>query len=100
MIMGLAAFNAMRRRQAEQAAKEAAEAAKSAHEQDEVVNVPEEPNEPEMGQNESDARPLSTDDVEDMEIERIKEFLDQMNIKYAHNTSENKLREKLINAIG
>jgi hypothetical protein len=48
--MGLAAFNAMRRRQAEQ---EAAERAKLAQEQVEDVFVPDEQKEPGEGENEA-----------------------------------------------
>jgi predicted Zn-dependent protease len=92
--MGLAAFNRMRR---EQAAREAAEAAKLEEKEQEVVKVPEEPKEPEMGENEArNDAPIS---VDDMSVEQVKGFLDQMEIKYAHNTSEAKLREKLRNAI-
>ena len=52
------------------------------------------------GENESQEQPLSPDDVEDMEIERVKELLDHFEVKFAHNTGEDKLREKLKNAIG
>lgn len=50
-------------------------------------------------QNESQ-EPLSPDDVDSLEIERVKELLTQMEIKFAHNTGEEKLREKLKDAIG
>jgi hypothetical protein len=63
--MGLAAFNAMRRRQAEQ---EAAERAKLEQEQVEDVFVPDEEKEPENGENESQAD-FSAGACEDMDIE-------------------------------
>jgi hypothetical protein len=38
-------------------------------------------------------------DIETMDIEKVKEFLNQFEVKFAHNTGEDKLREKLKNAI-
>ena len=84
--MGLAAFNRMRR---EQAAREAAAA----------LSVSEEEKEPVEAEIEGVERPLSPDDVEDLEIDKVKELLDQCDIKFAHNTSEKKLRDKLKDAI-
>jgi len=43
-------------------------------------------------------KPINADDIED--IEQVKAMLDELNIKYAHNTGEDKLREKLKDAIG
>lgn len=48
----------------------------------------------------NDKTPLSPDDVDGMEIEKVKELLDQFEVKFARNTGEEKLREKLKNAIG
>lgn len=83
--MGLAAFNRMRREQAE---REAAELAELARKQVDSINVQEEEKEP------------AKDENEGLTIDEVKAELDELGIKYAHNTSEKKLRGKLKEAIG
>ena len=71
--MGLAAFNRMRREQAE---REAVEKAKLEAETVETTPVTEEPT-----------------------IDEVKAMLNDLGVKYSHNTSEAKLREKLKQAL-
>ena len=61
------------------------------------------------GQNEPDndelvddqlGKPISPDDVDKMDLADVKAALDQLEVKFAHNTGEQKLREKLKDAIG
>ena len=67
--MGLAAFNRMRREQAEREAKEAAEA------KNEPLNV------------------------DEMTIDEVKEKLSDLDVKYPPKTGEAKLKERLKDAI-
>ena len=67
--MGLAAFNRMRREQAEREAKEAAEA------KNEPLNV------------------------DEMTTDELKSMLDKLGVKFGPNTGEAKLREKLKGAL-
>lgn len=42
---------------------------------------------------------LTAEDVDEMDIEELRRSLDTLEIKYAHNTGETKLRERLKDAI-
>lgn len=70
----------------------------------EAVNVYAEEENAAQGENEliddELGKPVSPEDVDGMEIEDVKGFLDAAGVKYSHNTGEAKLREKLKNAIG
>lgn len=44
-------------------------------------------------------KPISPDEVDGMEIETVKGLLEEFGVKFAHNTGEPKLREKLKDAI-
>lgn len=97
--------------EAERKAREAAEAEKAAREANTHDNAQTPAGEP--GESQDDEQtPANTqqDDaalklftpemVDTMAIEDVKEMLDAHDIKYAHNTGEEKLRERLKNAIG
>jgi hypothetical protein len=75
--MSATAFQRMRREQAELEAKKKQEELT----QEEETNAAE-------GENES------------LTVKEVKVKLDELGVKYSHNTSEAKLREKLKNAIG
>lgn len=46
------------------------------------------------------AEDLNADAVDALSIEEVKNHLDRLNVPFAHNTGEAKLREKLTDAIG
>lgn len=80
--MGLMAFQRRRRELAAQEVKPL----------EEELNATE-------GEIESQEVQLTPDDVDNLKIDKVKELLDQLDVKYAHNTKEAKLREKLKDAI-
>lgn len=89
--MGAAAFNRRRRILAQQKAEAEAKVLT------ETKNTTESDTEPEnMGQTESQSEPL---DIENMDIDQVRAELDKLGVKYAHNTGEAKLKERLTNAI-
>lgn len=80
------------------------QAAEAAEAKTEVTNTngPTEPENPGAGQNEppnEDPKVLTDDAIDAMEIDELKAELEKLEITFAHNTGEAKLREKLKDAI-
>lgn len=109
MAVNVTGFQRMRRLAAEKAAKKAEKEFEQEYGhnpgdsedlEQKGLNTKEQSENAAAGENKQEnERQIGPNDVDDMDIEGVKNLLDQMEIKYAHNTGEKKLKEKLKEAL-